>query len=260
LLIIRKSSLSQVFNHTNMCRLASFDAINKNKKKSLITLFQLIAVFVVLSDARGELPNNNKMENKSKIISIATGSDQTGNSSSFDTITLGGGCFWCVEAVYEMLDGVKKVESGYSGGTVKNPSYREVCTGRTGHAEVAQISFDNSKTSLEEILKVFFTVHDPTSLNKQGDDTGPQYRSVIFYRNDHQRDVAKSIIDDLNNEHVYLRPIVTELAPFATFYKAEDYHQDYYNQNKQEPYCRLVIQPKLEKFEKLFKDRLKKQP
>jgi methionine-S-sulfoxide reductase len=157
-----------------------------------------------------------------------------------------------------MLDGVIKVESGFSGGTVKNPSYREVCTGSTGHAEVVQITFNNSKTSVDEILKVFFTVHDPTSLNKQGDDAGPQYRSVIFYRNDQQLNIAKSIIDDLNNEHVYAKPIVTQLALFTSFYKAEDYHQDYYNQNKQAPYCRLVIQPKLEKFEKLFKDRLKK--
>lgn len=216
-------------------------------------------VSAILSEVNGSTISKNKeMEKKNESNPVAIDPGNPGNSSSIDTITLGGGCFWCVEAVYEMLDGVKKVESGYSGGTIKNPSYREVCTGTTGHAEVVQVSFDNSKTSLDEILKVFFTVHDPTSLNKQGDDTGPQYRSVIFYRNDHQREIAKSIIDDLNNEHVYLKQIVTELAPFTTFYKAEDYHQDYYNQNKQEPYCRLVILPKLEKFEKLFKDRLKK--
>jgi len=123
--------------------------------------------------------------------------------------------------------------------------------------EAVQITFDNAKTSVDEILKVFFTVHDPTSLNKQGDDVGTQYRSVIFYRNEKQRNIAKSIIDDLNSEHVYAIPIVTQLVPYTNFYKAEDYHQDYYNQNMQAPYCRLVIQPKLEKFEKLFKDRLK---
>jgi methionine-S-sulfoxide reductase len=133
-----------------------------------------------------------------------------------------------------------------------------VCTGSTGHAEVAQITFDTSKTSIDEILKVFFTVHDPTSMNKQGADVGTQYRSVIFYRNEHQRNIAKSIIDDLDKNHVYEKPIVTQLDPFTNFYKAEDYHQDYYNQNKEAPYCRMVIQPKLEKFEKLFKDRLKK--
>ncbi len=243
----------------NICRLVNMNAIKKNKTTSLIVLIQLITVFALISDVWGETVNKIfQMENKSKATSIEFGSDHPGYSSSVDTITLGGGCFWCVEAVYEMLDGVIKVESGYSGGTVKNPSYSEVCTGKTGHAEVAQITFDNSKTSVDEILKVFFTVHDPTTLNKQGADTGPQYRSVIFYRNEKQRNTAKSIIDDLNNEHVYEKPIVTQLAPFTSFYKAEDYHQDYYNQNKQEPYCRLIIQPKLEKFEKLFKDRLKK--
>ena len=233
--------------------------IKTNKTISLIILFQLVTLLAIVSDACGEKTNKKiQMENKDKLTSMAIGSNLSDNSTSIDTITLGGGCFWCVEAVYEMLDGVKKVESGYSGGTVKNPSYREVCTGKTGHAEVAQITFDSSKTSIDEILKVFFTVHDPTSLNKQGDDVGTQYRSVIFYRNDHQREIAKSIIDDLNNNNVYLKPIVTQLVPFTHFYKAEDYHQDYYNQNKEAPYCRLVIQPKLEKFEKLFKDRLKK--
>jgi methionine-S-sulfoxide reductase len=234
-------------------------SIKINKTISLIILFQLVTLLAIVSDACGEKTNKKiQMENKGKLTSMASGSNLSDNSSSIDTITLGGGCFWCVEAVYEMLDGVKKVESGYSGGTVKNPSYREVCTGKTGHAEVAQITFDSSKTSIEEILKVFFTVHDPTSLNKQGNDVGTQYRSVIFYRNDHQREIAKSIIDDLNDNNVYLKPIVTQLVPFTHFYKAEDYHQDYYNQNKEAPYCRLVIQPKLEKFEKLFKDRLKK--
>ena len=230
-----------------------------NKIISLIILLQLISIFTLLFSACGETNNKKKqMENKSKLTTLESDSNQQANPSSHDTITLGGGCFWCVEAVYEMLDGVIKVESGFSGGTVKNPSYREVCTGSTGHAEVAQITFDNSKTSVEEILKVFFTVHDPTTLNKQGADVGTQYRSVIFYRNDHQRNIARSIIDELNNNHVYPSPIVTQLDAFTVFYKAEDYHQDYYNQNKEAPYCRIVIQPKLEKFEKVFKDRLKK--
>jgi len=243
----------------NLFRRVKKNTIKKNKATSLAIFFQLITIFSLISVACGETTNKKiNMANKNNLIPVDKVSDQLGNTSSFDTITLGGGCFWCVEAVYEMLDGVIKVESGFSGGTVKNPSYREVCTGSTGHAEVVQITFNNSKTSVDEILKVFFTVHDPTSLNKQGDDAGPQYRSVIFYRNDQQLNIAKSIIDDLNNEHVYAKPIVTQLALFTSFYKAEDYHQDYYNQNKQAPYCRLVIQPKLEKFEKLFKDRLKK--
>jgi methionine-S-sulfoxide reductase len=232
--------------------------IKRNKTTSLLILSELITIFTLLS-ACGETTNKEKhMENISKQATAVPESNQAGNSSSYDTITLGGGCFWCVEAVYEMLDGVIKVESGYSGGTVKNPTYAEVCTGSTGHAEVAQITFDKSKTSIDEILKVFFTVHDPTTLNRQGADVGTQYRSVIFYRNDDQKKIAKSVIDDLNNNHVYPTPIVTQLSPFTAFYKAEDYHQDYYNQNKQAPYCRMVIQPKLEKFEKTFKDRLKK--
>jgi len=175
-----------------------------------------------------------------------------------DTITLGGGCFWCVEAIYEMLNGVVKVESGFSGGTTRNPSYEQVCTGITGHAEVVQIVYDTTKTSLDEILKVFFTVHDPTTLNKQGADVGTQYRSVIFYRDDKQYQIAKSIIDSLNSEKVFKSPVLTQLSKFEAFYKAENYHQDYYNQNKDQPYCQLVIRPKIEKFEKVFKDRLKK--
>lgn len=180
------------------------------------------------------------------------------NSSTIDTITLGGGCFWCVEAVYEMLDGVHKVESGYAGGEGANPTYKEVCTGTTGHAEVVQLTYDNSKTSLEEILKVFFTVHDPTTLNRQGADAGTQYRSVVFYRNEKQKQVIQTIIDALKKENVYNKPIVTQITPFTAFYKAEEYHQDYYNLNKEEPYCQMVIQPKIEKFEKVFKDRVKK--
>jgi len=176
----------------------------------------------------------------------------------YDTITLGGGCYWCVEAIYEMLDGVKSVESGFSGGKVANPSYREVCMGTTGHAEVVQIVFDTKKTSLDEILKVFFTVHDPTTLNRQGADVGEQYRSVILYRNAAQQKTATDIINQLNKEKVYDQPVVTAVQPFKVFYKAEDDHQDYYNANKSNGYCKMVIQPKIEKFEKLFKDRLKK--
>ncbi|MGM8362736.1 peptide-methionine (S)-S-oxide reductase MsrA [Flavobacterium sp. ARAG 55.4] len=180
------------------------------------------------------------------------------NTSNTETITLGGGCYWCIEAIFENLDGVKTVVSGFSGGTTVNPSYDEVCTGKTGHAEVVQITFDKSKTDLDEILKVFFTVHDPTTLNRQGADVGTQYRSVIFYKNDEQRKTATDIINDLNKNKVYNNPIVTKVEPLKKFYKAENYHQDYYEYNKNKPYCRLVIQPKLEKFEKVFKDRLKK--
>jgi peptide methionine sulfoxide reductase msrA/msrB len=175
-----------------------------------------------------------------------------------ETITLGGGCYWCVEAVYENLNGVTSVVSGFAGGTVDNPSYKEVCTGNTGAAEVVQITFDKNVTNLDEIFKVFFTVHDPTTLNRQGADEGTQYRSVIFYKNDEQQKAAQSIINELNTSNVYGSKIVTTLEPFTKFYKAEEYHQNYYQNNKSQPYCQMVIQPKIEKFEKIFKDRLKK--
>lgn len=197
-------------------------------------------------------------------LSLEFASDKDSKSTAshvnpnIDTVTLGGGCYWCVEAVYQLLDGVINVESGFSGGTVKNPAYREVCNGTTGHAEVVQITYDKTKISFDELLKVFFTVHDPTTLNRQGGDVGTQYRSVIFYRNEEQHQAAVSIIEELNKAKVYPNPVVTQVAKFDKFYKAENYHQDYYNLNKSEPYCRMVIQPKLEKFEKLFKDRLKK--
>jgi peptide methionine sulfoxide reductase msrA/msrB len=179
-------------------------------------------------------------------------------NNSAKTLLLGGGCYWCVEAVYEMLDGVVKVESGFSGGKVKNPSYEEVCSGNTGHAEVVKITYDDNKTSFEEILKVFFTVHDPTTLNRQGADVGTQYRSVIYYNNEQEKQSANQIINELNKAKVYSNPIVTEVSLVGEFYKAKDDHQNYYQQNKEQGYCRMVIKPKVEKFEKVFKDRMKK--
>lgn len=186
------------------------------------------------------------------------GFSQNKKTANLETITLGGGCYWCVEAVYENLDGVKSVVSGFSGGKVANPTYEEVCTGTTGHAEVVQITYDKNVTDINEIFKVFFTVHDPTTLNRQGADVGTQYRSVIFYKNEEQRKAAQSIIAELNKAKVYNSPIVTKVEPFTKFYKAEDYHQNYYANNKNQPYCKMVIQPKIEKFEKVFKDKLKK--
>jgi peptide methionine sulfoxide reductase msrA/msrB len=188
---------------------------------------------------------------------VPDGATETKNNNNIETVVLGGGCYWCVEAIYENLDGVTKVVSGFSGGTVENPSYEAVCSGSTGAAEVVSITYDKAKTSLEEIYKVFFTVHDPTTLNRQGADEGTQYRSVIFYKDEKQKSVAQNIINDLNAAKVYLSKIVTTLEPFKAFYPAEDYHQNYYNNNKSKPYCQLVIQPKIEKFEKVFKDRLK---
>ena len=180
------------------------------------------------------------------------------NKNKLETITLGGGCYWCVEAVYENLKGVQSVVSGFAGGKNANPTYEEVCTGTTGHAEVVQITYDPTVTNIDEIFKVFFTVHDPTTLNQQGADVGTQYRSVIFYANKEQKNEARSIIEKLSSEKVYSNPIVTTLEPLTQFYKAEDYHQNYYQNNKNQPYCEMVIQPKIEKFEKVFKDRLKK--
>jgi methionine-S-sulfoxide reductase len=179
--------------------------------------------------------------------------------NNLETITLGGGCYWCVEAVYENLMGVQSVVSGFAGGKTVNPSYEEVSSGRTGYAEVVQITYDKTVTNLDEIFKVFFTVHDPTTLNRQGADEGTQYRSVIFYKNDEQKLAAQSIIAALKKAKVYDdHPIVTTLEPFTKFYKAEAYHQNYYQNNKSQPYCQMVIQPKVAKFEKIFKNRLKK--
>jgi methionine-S-sulfoxide reductase len=179
-------------------------------------------------------------------------------NTNLETITLGGGCYWCVEAIYENLNGVKSAVSGFSGGTKVNPSYEDVSGGDTGYAEVVQITYDKTVTNLDEILKIFFTVHDPTTLNRQGADSGTQYRSVIFYKNAQEKATAQSIIAALKKAKAYDNPIVTKLEPFTKFYKAEDYHQNYYANNKNQPYCQMVIQPKLEKFEKVFKDRLKK--
>ncbi|MGO4770922.1 peptide-methionine (S)-S-oxide reductase MsrA [Flavobacterium sp. W22_SRS_FK3] len=185
---------------------------------------------------------------------------KTKSTSNLETIILGGGCYWCVEAVYENLEGVKSVVSGFSGGKITNPTYEEVCTGTTGHAEVVQITYDKSITDINEIFQVFFTVHDPTTLNRQGADIGTQYRSVIFYKNEGQKKAAQSIIAELNKAKVYDSQIVTKVEPFTKFYKAEDYHQNYYANNKNQPYCKMVIQPKIEKFEKVFKTKLRKKP
>jgi len=179
--------------------------------------------------------------------------------SHTEIATLGGGCFWCLEAVYEQLNGVLSVESGYAGGHVSNPSYYDVCEGTTGHAEVVQITFDPSKVAFRELLEVFFVIHDPTTLNRQGADVGTQYRSVIFYHSPEQREIARQVIAELEGNKVWDDPIVTEVTPFEAFYKAEDYHQGYYRNNPLQGYCRVVIAPKVAKFRKLFVDKLKRQ-
>jgi peptide-methionine (S)-S-oxide reductase len=174
-----------------------------------------------------------------------------------DTATFGAGCFWCVEAQFQLLDGVLLVESGFSGGTVKNPAYREVCNGTTGHAEVCRIVYDTDKITYDQLLEAFWQTHDPTQLNRQGNDVGTQYRSVIFYHNEKQKELAEHYKTELNKSGAWSKPIVTEIIPAAPFYKAEDYHQNYFNQNGSESYCAYVIQPKVEKFKKVFKEKLK---
>ncbi|GEP96856.1 peptide-methionine (S)-S-oxide reductase MsrA [Chitinophaga cymbidii] len=172
--------------------------------------------------------------------------------------TFGTGCFWCTEAQFQQLEGVLKVESGYSGGAKPHPTYEEVCTGTTGHAEVVQITYDPAKISFETLLEAFWQAHDPTTLNRQGNDIGTQYRSVIFYHDEEQHRLAELYKKKLDESKAFDDPIVTEITPFKAFYVAENYHQDYYNLNGSQPYCSYVIRPKLEKFKKVFKDKLKK--
>ena len=179
--------------------------------------------------------------------------------SAVEVATLAGGCFWCLEAVFDDVKGVTQVESGYSGGSVPHPTYRQVCTGATGHAEVVQITFDPRVISFKELLQVFFTVHDPTTLNCQGPDIGTQYRSAIFYHTPEQRAVAEQVIKETNDAKVWPSPIVAEIVPFAAFYKAEDYHQEYFRRNGEQPYCRAIVAPKVAKFRKQFRERLKRE-
>lgn len=179
-------------------------------------------------------------------------------NSKLKKATFGAGCFWCVEAVFQNLDGVEEVVSGYSGGEIKNPGYLEVCSGRTGHAEVVQVTYDSEKISYEELLEVFWRTHDPTTLNKQGADVGTQYRSVIFYHDEDEKLIAEKFKELINEKEIYDKPVVTEISPLKNFYKAEDYHQDYFNKNPEASYCTYVIKPKMEKFKKLFAEKLKR--
>ncbi len=215
-------------------------------------LFSAVLILIIAGYyfAAGE----KKIEDKKQL----SNGEKMNNSTQTEIATFGEGCFWCTEAIFQRVKGVVKVESGYSGGTVPNPTYEAVCTGKTGHAEVTQITFDPAVISYKELLKVFFKTHDPTSLNRQGNDEGTQYRSVIFYHNDEQKKLAEQVKHELDSAKIWDKPIVTEISPYKVFYKAEDYHQNYYNNNTNKPYCSFVITPKLEKFEKVFKELLKK--
>ncbi|MBM3945346.1 MAG: peptide-methionine (S)-S-oxide reductase MsrA [SAR202 cluster bacterium] len=181
----------------------------------------------------------------------------TTRNGNIETATLAGGCFWCLEAVYLELRGVEKAESGYAGGHLPNPTYRQVCSGTTGHAEVVQVTFDPSVTTFREILEVFFTIHDPTTLNRQGPDVGTQYRSAVYYHSPEQKAMTEQVIAEMEREKVWSQPIVTDVAPLDVFYPAEDYHREYYRRNRDQPYCSFVVEPKVAKFRKKYMDKLK---
>lgn len=184
-------------------------------------------------------------------MTIQTSAGQT------ETATFGGGCFWCTEAIFKSLKGVETVESGYSGGKLKNPTYKEVCTGETGHAEVIQMTFHPEVVSFSELLEVFWKTHDPTTLNRQGADVGTQYRSVIFWHSQEQKETAEKLMSEMNSQNVFGKPVVTEITEFEKFYKAENYHQDYFANNRTQGYCQFVIVPKIEKFRKIFSLKIK---
>ena len=197
-------------------------------------------------------------QNSTSVQNVFSQTDSTQNKmTTQDTAVFGAGCFWCVEAVYQSIEGVIKVTSGYSGGTTVNPTYKEVCSGTTGHAEVCQVIYDPQKISYKDLLEAFWSAHDPTTLNRQGADVGTQYRSVIFYRSDEQKQIAEEYKKKLNDSMAFSKPVVTSIEPFTVFYAAEDYHQDYFELNGHEPYCQIVIAPKLAHFKEVFHDKLK---
>ncbi len=217
----------------------------------ILRIFNLLSCFLLVACQAG----NSQVEGALNQVNMDEASVDVSNLSK---ATFGSGCFWCTEAFFQSLDGVSKAVSGYSGGNVKNPAYKEVTTGRTGHAEVIQIFFDPAILSFDELLEVFWQTHDPTTLNRQGADVGTQYRSAIFYHDNGQKKLAEEYKKKLDASGAFPNPIVTEITPFEVFYEAEDYHQNYYNQNGSQPYCSYVIRPKMDKFKKAFADKLKK--
>jgi peptide-methionine (S)-S-oxide reductase len=223
--------------------------------KTTISLFTFIFLcgMVAISCAQSDKKQRNKMEKETVAL------DETNvNTAGTEKATFGTGCFWCTEAVLETLDGVKKVVSGYSGGHDPNPTYKAVCTGETGHAECVEVTYDPKVITYAELLEAFFRSHDPTSLNRQGNDVGTQYRSVIFYHNDQQKQLAEEAKAELDKSGAYSKPIVTEITPAVKFFTAEDYHQNYFANNPDQGYCAFVVAPKLDKFKKVFKDKLRK--
>lgn len=221
-------------------------------------LILLLSVFGLSACAQEDNGSNYTKSKTFKSMSSASTDKGTVNEKGLAVATFGAGCFWCTEAQFQLLDGVDHVESGYMGGQKKNPTYKEVCTGTTGHAEVTNVYYNPSKISYDELLAAFWTAHDPTQLNRQGNDVGTQYRSAIFFHNAEQKQKAEEYKKKLDAEHAYNAPVVTEITPAVAFYKAEDYHQNYFNENGQQPYCKFVVQPKVDKFKKVFGDKLKK--
>jgi peptide-methionine (S)-S-oxide reductase len=211
--------------------------------RSLIILFSALLLFSAAGDGGAAAMSTDNRSNPP-------------SSARLETATFAGGCFWCSEAIFQNLKGVTSVVSGYTGGSVENPTYEQVCSGTTGHAEAIQITFDPAKISYKELLEVFWQTHDPTTLNRQGNDSGTQYRSAVFYHSDQQRQTAELYKKELTAAKIWADPIVTEIVPFKKFYKAEEYHQNYYRQNADQPYCRFVITPKMEKFKKVFEKKL----
>lgn len=207
------------------------------------------------TDAKSKVAQNKKTTQEHDMNESSASTDQ--ESTDLQKATFGSGCFWCSEAVFQQIKGVRSVVSGYSGGVTKNPTYDEVCTGLTGHAEVIQITFDPKEVAYPELLEVFWQTHDPTTLNQQGPDVGTQYRSVIFYHNEEQKEQAEHYKEELDKEHAFRKPIVTEITEFSEFYPAEAYHQNYYNLHKGQGYCAAVIRPKVSKVKNVFKDKLK---
>jgi len=230
------------------------------RDNAMNTLLSLIVIAAGTFSSCAQKTSNDNNNKTMSNTSAATSKEQTTTSTGYDTATFANGCFWCTEAIFEQLEGVISATSGYTGGKTENPTYKQVCSGETGHAECLQIVYDPKKISFDELLEVFWETHDPTTLNQQGNDIGTQYRSGIFYHNDEQKQKAEKYKAELNKSGAFDKPIVTEITPFTKFYKAEDYHQQYFDNNEDaNPYCRIVIRPKVDKFKKVFKDKLKKQ-
>jgi peptide-methionine (S)-S-oxide reductase len=226
----------------------------KGKAMKVSTVMIWCSMVTFLSCAQRENPKKVMNDNPANLSAANTSTVQ-----KVDTATFGNGCFWCTEAVFQQLEGVLKATSGYTGGHVKNPTYKEVCSGETGHAEALQIVYDPAKITFDDLLEVFWQTHDPTTLNRQGNDVGTQYRSAVFYHNEEQKSKAEKYKAELTKSGAWENPVVTEIVPAQLFYKAEDYHQNYYNENGSQPYCYFVVRPKVEKFRKVFKDKLKVQ-